>query len=191
VDGSLAGEVKVLYAGRMTNEKGVGLLADAFLAARRRDPRLHLVLAGGGPEEDHLCRRVGERAAFLGWLGGEELDRAYASADIFVFPSRTDTYGQVIVEAQASGLPVVAVAEGGPRSLIEHGRTGLLAPADADALADRLLSVVHDKLLGERIRRNALAAVRGRTWEASLEQLAQGYRGVLDRSSGSAERQIA
>jgi glycosyltransferase involved in cell wall biosynthesis len=191
VDGSLAGEVKVLYAGRMTNEKGVGLLADAFLAARRRDPRLHLVLAGGGPEEDHLCRRVGERAAFLGWLGGEELDRAYASADIFVFPSRTDTYGQVIVEAQASGLPVVAVAEGGPRSLIEHGETGLLAPADADALADRLLSLVHDKLLGERIRRNALAAVRGRTWEASLEQLAQGYRGVLDRSSGSAERQIA
>jgi glycosyltransferase involved in cell wall biosynthesis len=191
VEGSLPGEVTVLYSGRLSREKGVDLLVDAFLAARRRDPRLHLVLAGGGPEEDHLRGRVGEHATFLGWLGGEELARVYASADIFLFPSRTDTYGQVIVEAQASGLPVVAVAEGGPRSLIEHGETGLLAAADPDALAGQLLNLVRDQLLGEQIRRAALAAVRGRTWEASIEQLARGYRGGLARSSAAAERQIA
>jgi glycosyltransferase involved in cell wall biosynthesis/predicted metal-dependent phosphoesterase TrpH len=191
IDDSLPGEVTVLYAGRLSKEKGVDLLADTFLAAWRRDPRLHLVLAGGGPEEDHLRRRVGAHATFLGWLGGEELARAYASADVFLFPSRTDTYGQVIVEAQASGLPVVAVAEGGPRSLIEHGETGLLAPADAEALAGQVLNLVLDKPLGEQIRSAALAAVRGRTWETSIEQLAQGYRGVLDRSSAATERQIA
>jgi glycosyltransferase involved in cell wall biosynthesis len=190
VEGALPGEVIVLYAGRLTEEKGMDLLADAFLAARRRDPRLHLVLAGGGPEEDHLRRRVGEHATFLGCLGGEELARAYASADVFLFPSRTDTYGQVIVEAQASGLPVVAVAEGGPRSLIEHGVTGLLAPPDADALAAQLLSLARDKLLGERIRRGALAAARARTWEVSLEQLARGYRSALDSSSSAAETPI-
>jgi glycosyltransferase involved in cell wall biosynthesis len=86
---------------------------------------------------------------------------------------------------------VAAVAEGGPRSLIEHGRTGLLAPADADALADQLLSLVHDNLLGERISRAALAAVRGRTWEASLEQLARGYRRALERTPAAARRRTA
>ena len=84
------------------------------------------MLAGGGPEEEQLRARLGDHATFLGWLGGEELARAYASADVFLFASRTDTFGQVILEAQASGLPVVAVDEGGPASLIEHGETGLL-----------------------------------------------------------------
>ena len=89
------GEIKVLYAGRLTREKGVDLLAESFLRARDADPRLHLLLAGGGPEEGELRARLGEHATFLGWLGGEELARAYASADVFLFASSTDTYGQV------------------------------------------------------------------------------------------------
>jgi len=185
------GTVKVLYAGRLTKEKGVELLADAFLAAHERDPRLHLVLAGGGPEEEHLRERLGERTTFLGWLAGEELARAYASADVFLFASRTDTYGQVIVEAQASGVPVVAVAEGGPVSLIEHGETGLLAPADADALAGEVLRLASETLLHERIRRNALAAVKGRTWEAALAQLADGYRTALGERTPGFDRKVA
>ena len=70
------------------SEKGVDLLADAFLAAQARDPRLELVLAGGGPEEDALRDRLGGAATFLGWLEGEELARAYADADLFLFCSR-------------------------------------------------------------------------------------------------------
>ena len=174
--------IAVLYAGRLTKEKGVDLLAEAFLRAAERDPRLHLVLAGGGPEEDALRDRLGDAATFLGWLAADELARAYASADAFMFASQTDTFGQVILEAQASGLPVVAVNEGGPASLIEHGETGLLAAADADALAERLLRVVHTPLLHERLRKTALAVVRERTWEASLARLAAGYRSALLRS---------
>ena len=79
------GRIDVLYAGRLTKEKGVDLLADAFLAARRRDDRLHLVLAGGGPEEDALRDKLGGHATFLGWLEGEGLAQAYASADMFLF----------------------------------------------------------------------------------------------------------
>src|SRR6185436_1183216 len=90
------GIVNVLYAGRLTREKGADLLADAFLAARERDPRLHLWLAGGGPEEDALRERLGEHASFLGWLEGDALAAAYASADLFLFASRTDTFGQVL-----------------------------------------------------------------------------------------------
>ncbi len=190
-DGHLPGEVTILYAGRLSREKGVDLLAEAFLAARRRDPRLHLALAGGGPEEQALRERLGPHATFLGWLTGEALGRAYASADVFLFASRTDTFGQVILEAQASGLPVVAIAEGGPRSLIEHGETGLLVAPEPEALADAVLSLVASPLRHERLRRSALAAVHGRTWDSSLQQLATGYRIVLDEHAAQAARDVA
>ncbi len=186
-----AGVINVLYAGRLTSEKGIELLAEAFLAARWRDPRLHLALAGGGPEEEYLRDRLGDHVTFLGWLEGDALARVYASADVFLFPSRTDTFGQVILEAQASGLPVVAVAEGGPLSLITGGETGVLAPADADALAQALLSLVAAPLRAERIRRTALAAVRGRTWEAALEELASGYQAALTDHEVAARRIVA
>jgi len=188
------GQVKVLYAGRLTREKGADLLADAFLRARERDPRLHLLLAGGGPEEDALRARLGESATFLGWLGREALARAYASADIFLFCSRTDTYGQVILEAQASGLPVVAVAEGGPVSLIADGHTGWLCPPDAESLAGAVAQLAASPFLRERIARAALASVQGHTWEAALGQLAEGYELALagtDRSGSRAPKLIA
>ena len=189
--GLLPGELNVLYAGRLTKEKGVELLADAFLAARRRDPRLHLVLAGGGPEEPRLRERLGEQATFLGWLSGDGLARAYASADVFLFASQTDTFGQVILEAQASGLPVVAVDEGGPASLVERGESGLLAPPEPSALADQLLAVIGRPLLRERIRRGALWSVRARSWESSLEELAAGYRATIQRATRALDRHVA
>jgi glycosyltransferase involved in cell wall biosynthesis len=178
-EGLLRGEVNVLYAGRLSKEKGVDLLADAFLEAHRRDPRLHLSLAGGGPEEELLRARLGDHATFLGWLTGDELARAYSSADAFLFASSTETFGQVVLEAQASGLPVVAVDRGGPACLIEHGETGLLAPPDVNALADAVLSMTGTPLLSERISRAAMAAVRGRSWEAALDRLAAAYRIAL------------
>jgi hypothetical protein len=98
----------VLYVGRLSQEKGIDLLAESFLIARDHDPRLHLVLAGRGPEEESLRRRLGSAATFLGWVGGDRLAQVYASADLFMFASTTDTFGQVILEAQASGLPVLA-----------------------------------------------------------------------------------
>ncbi len=178
--GMLPGELSVLYAGRLTREKGADLLADAFLRARARDPRLHLVLAGGGPEEHVLRERLGEHATFLGWLDGDELATVYASADIFLFASRTDTFGQVLLEAQASGLPVVAVGEGGPTSIVTDGATGRLCAADAGALADAVTALAGSPLQRERLARTALSAVAQRTWERSLQRLADGYRRALE-----------
>jgi glycosyltransferase involved in cell wall biosynthesis len=180
--GSLPGAVNVLYAGRLTREKGADLLADAFLAARERDPRLHLVLAGGGPEEGALRERLGAHATFLGWLEGDALADAYAGADLFLFASRTDTFGQVLLEAQASGLPVVAVAEGGPCSIVADGVTGRLVPADADAaaLADAVVALAADPAARARLAENARAAVAERTWDRALQRLAEGYGRALD-----------
>jgi glycosyltransferase involved in cell wall biosynthesis/predicted metal-dependent phosphoesterase TrpH len=173
------GRVRVLYAGRLTKEKGVDLLADAFLAARARDPRLELVLAGGGPEEQALRARLGGAARFLGWLEGEELARAYADSDVFLFCSQTDTFGQVVLEAQASGLPVVAVEAGGPAELIADGRTGLLCPPRPSALADALTVLAGSRNARERLARGGLGAVRERSWEASLNALGAGWRRAL------------
>jgi glycosyltransferase involved in cell wall biosynthesis len=185
------GKVNVLYCGRLTREKGVDLLADAFLRAREEDPRLHLVLAGGGPEEGALRERLGEHGTFLGWLSGSDLPKAYASADAFLFASRTDTFGQVILEAQASGLPVIAVGEGGPTSLIADGESGLLTAPTAEALAGALLSVVRTPALRERLSKTALAILKERTWGASLRQLAAGYRSALLRGAAPGRARAA
>jgi glycosyltransferase involved in cell wall biosynthesis len=178
--GAYPGEIKVLYAGRLSREKGVDLLADAFLAARAADPRLHLLLAGGGPEEAELRSRLGDAATFLGWLDGEDLAVAYASADAFLFCSVTDTYGQVILEAGASGLPVIAIAEGGPAALVENRHTGLLCRPDADHVAGSILQLAASPELRAKLGSAGVRGARARSWERSLSQLAAGYRLALD-----------
>jgi glycosyltransferase involved in cell wall biosynthesis/predicted metal-dependent phosphoesterase TrpH len=185
------GEIKVLYSGRLTREKGVDLLAETFLRAHAADPRLHLLLAGGGPEEWELRERLGERATFLGWLSGEDLPRAYASADAFLFCSSTDTYGQVILEAAASGLPVVAVAEGGPAALIENRHTGLLCRPDADHLAGTLLQLASNPALRRQLGEAGVQAARRRSWERSMGQLAAGYRRALDGAAAARSQTLA
>lgn len=185
------GEIKVLYAGRLTREKGVDLLAESFLRAQVHDPRLHLLLAGGGAEEEELRLRLGERATFLGWLDGDDLARAYASADVFLFCSTTDTYGQVVLEAGASGVPVVAVAEGGPASLVENRHTGLLCRPDADHLAGAVLKLAASPLLRRHLGASAVRAVGERSWPRSLAQLAAGYRRAIEASVAGAGQAAA
>ncbi len=181
---SYPGEIKALYAGRLTKEKGVELLADSFIRAHDADPRLHLLLAGGGPEEEMLGERLGDRATFLGWLGGDDLPRAYASADLFLFCSRTDTFGQVLVEAGASGLPAVAVNEGGPSSIVIDGETGRLCDAEPAMLAAAILQLADSPAWRAKLGRQAMEAARARTWEAAMNQLADGY----DRVTEPADR---
>jgi glycosyltransferase involved in cell wall biosynthesis/predicted metal-dependent phosphoesterase TrpH len=189
--GGPPGRVHVLYAGRQTVEKGADLLAESFLAARGRDPRLHLLLAGGGPEEDRLRDRLGDAATFLGWLDGDELADTYASADLLLFCSQTDTFGQVLLEAQASGLAVVAVAAGGPCELIESGRSGILCPPDADMIGATVAELASARAARERLARGGLAAVRERTWDAALGRRADGWRRALAGHAAGAGRQAA
>jgi glycosyltransferase involved in cell wall biosynthesis/predicted metal-dependent phosphoesterase TrpH len=175
----LPGELNVLYAGRISREKNIDLLARAFALAHERDPRLHLVLAGGGPEQGRLAAQLGPRATFLGWLEGAALATAYASADMFCFASETDTFGQVVLEAQASGLPVLAVDAGGPRELIADGVDGLLRPPAADALADAMVALAASPPLRLRLGEAGRRSVAARTWQRALDRLAAGYREVL------------
>jgi glycosyltransferase involved in cell wall biosynthesis/predicted metal-dependent phosphoesterase TrpH len=183
--------INVLYAGRLTREKGVDLLADAFLEARRLRPALQLVLAGGGPEEASLRERLGDAGTFLGWLEGDALAAAYASADLFLFCSQTDTYGQVLLEAQASGLPVVAVAAGGPAELVAHGRSGLLCSPDPAVLGLTLAGLAGSPSARRRLSGGGLRAVQERSWEAALGRLAEGWQLALAGERPAAARAAA
>ncbi len=142
--------VKVLYVGRVSVEKNMPMLADIWKGVRRRlegtGVRARLVVVGDGPYRRKMQDRLeGRDAAFLGFRHGEELSTIYASSDLFVFPSTTDTLGQVVMESQGSGLPVIVTDEGGPKEVVEHGRTGFVLGAhDTDAWVEHIATLATD-----------------------------------------------
>ncbi len=177
--GEQASPINVLYAGRLSAGKGLELLSEAFLLARQRDPRLQLVLAGDGPLAPALRAALGERAVFLGWLPRDGLARVYASADLLVFPGTEEICGAVILEAQASGLPVLAVDAGGGAELIESGRSGCVVAPSVSALAAAIHGLARRPPLRERLATGGLSAVRGRSWEHAERQLTDGWAATL------------
>ncbi|HVS86315.1 MAG TPA: glycosyltransferase, partial [Gaiellaceae bacterium] len=134
------GELIVLSVGRLSREKRLDMLLDAFAPLTRELPGARLVIAGDGPARKELERTAPAGTSFTGELVGDELAALYASADVFCFPSTTDTFGQVLLEAGASGLPVVAAQTGGALELVAPGRTGLLVPPDDPAALARSLA---------------------------------------------------
>jgi glycosyltransferase involved in cell wall biosynthesis len=119
-----------------------------------------------------LEERLAGRATFTGWLEGNELAAAFASADLFVFPSSVDTSGQVILEAQASGLPVVLCSEGGACENIEPGVSGLTAPSRNLAEFTRQIELLlDDKETYAAMAKEARKLATGRSWERCFENL--------------------
>jgi glycosyltransferase involved in cell wall biosynthesis len=152
----------VLYFGPLRPEHGIELLADAFLAARDRDPRLQLVIVGGGSSEPYLRHRIGDAATFLGWLDEDRRAPIYAGADLLVLPAGTAGSGRAILEAQASGLPVLAVNAGAAPELIQPGRSGCLVAAEADTLAAAIRGLARRAALCERLAAGGLRAAHRR-----------------------------
>lgn len=150
--------VKVLYVGRISTEKNLPMLTDIWPKVRERaraagvDTRL--VVVGGGPYLDEMRASLGGHGAvFPGFKHGTELATLYASADMFVFPSLTDTLGQVVLESQASGIAVVVADQGGPKEVVDNGRTGLVLPggkpaAWVDAVSEMVINHDRRKAMG-------------------------------------------
>jgi glycosyltransferase involved in cell wall biosynthesis/predicted metal-dependent phosphoesterase TrpH len=162
--GDRNGEVRLLYVGRVSKEKNLDLLADAYRRLRAEGLPIHLVVVGHGPYSDEFSKSLPE-VCFTGYLTGKDLATAYASADIFVFPSTTDTFGNVIIEAQASGIPVIVSDSGGPKELVRNNENGLITKShDVDDLTDALRRLIVDPALRERMRANARESVADRSW---------------------------
>ncbi|PDV98446.1 glycosyltransferase family 4 protein [Candidatus Viridilinea mediisalina] len=169
----------LLYVGRLAAEKRLALLPDAL----RGLANTHMVLVGDGPFRSELERRcTGLPVSFTGYLKGQELATAYASADGFVFPSDTDTFGQVVQEAMASGLPVVGARSGGTLDLVRQGETGLLfTPGVVTDLRARLRQLVADPDTRNRMGSAGRRAAEGRAWPVVLNELMRYYRVLAEK----------
>lgn len=169
----------VLYVGRLSKEKSVDLLPILHDRLVRLGLDHRLVVAGDGPLRSSLARQCPD-AVCLGNLGKDDLAAVYASADLFVFPSRTDTAGNVVLEAQASGVPVLVSEAGGPREQMWPEVTGFVLgpdPQEWTVAAARLLSDHGSRrAMGEQARRFA----ERRTWPAALSPLYRRYRQLAD-----------
>jgi glycosyltransferase involved in cell wall biosynthesis len=186
------GELLLLSVGRLSHEKRLEVLLEAFGRVADELPGARLAIAGEGPARASLEALAPEGVEFVGELHGHELAALYASADVFCFPSTSDTFGQVILEAAASGLPVVAAAAGGAAELVRHGRTGLLVPPDdAAALARSLLELALSPERRQLLGLAARAAAVERTWTHSLGELAEAYQAVMGLSVPSGHRAAA
>jgi phosphatidylinositol alpha 1,6-mannosyltransferase len=169
----------LLMVSRLVKEKDLLDLVPMDRILRERGNRFRLVLVGDGPLRDELKAALPE-AYFAGHQVGEPLSRWYASADVFVFPSTTETFGNVVAEAQASGVPPVVVDRGGPPELVEPGVTGWIARAnDPTDLAARVEHLLRDAAARERIGQAAREAAAERDWEAINGRLIASYRTVI------------
>lgn len=164
-------EVKLIYVGRVSREKDLDILAAAFRMAHGQRPDLRLVVVGDGPFRPAMeAELAGFPVLFTGMLHGEDLAQAYASADLFVFPSTTDTFGNVVLEAQASGLPVIVSDQGGPMENIEAGETGLIvAGRNAADLACGIESLCRDPRRLRRMGERARVFAEQRTFGAAFQ----------------------
>jgi glycosyltransferase involved in cell wall biosynthesis len=162
--GASNGEVRLLYVGRVSREKDLDLLADAYRRLRKEGLPVQLFVVGHGPYAEALAKSLPE-AFFTGYLKGTELATAYASADIFVFPSTTDTFGNVILEAQASGLPVVVSDSGGPKELVAHQANGLITKShNLEDFTGAIRTLVTNRALRGRMADSARDSVTDRSW---------------------------
>jgi 1,2-diacylglycerol 3-alpha-glucosyltransferase len=172
----------LLYVGRVAHEKNIEFLLHAFIALRRTRPDAMLVIAGEGPAREHLQSLVAELGIsadvhFIGYLDRESgLADCYAAADVFVFASRTETQGLVLLEALAQGRPVVSTAHLGTASILQAGCGARVAPEKADVFAQAIADILEDPARAARLSAQAKSYAQG--WASNLMawRLAELYR---------------
>ena len=170
--GLAPGDIAVLHVGRLAPEKNLGVLRPCLEALQRNYPqrRIRLIMVGDGPQRASLEQQL-PQAVFCGVQRGEALATHYASGDLFVFPSLTETFGNVVLEAMASGLGVVAYDEAAAAQHIHHGHNGALAmPGDQVAFIDAASWLLEEAETLRRVRLNARQHASHQGWQAIIEQ---------------------
>jgi glycosyltransferase involved in cell wall biosynthesis len=192
--GAMPEDLVVATVGRLAPEKNLDTVRFAFEAIRARVPRAKLLLVGDGPLAGRL-RAEWPDAVFAGTRRGKDLAAHYASADLFLFASLTETFGNVTTEAMASGLPVIAFDYAAAASVIEHGRDGLRVPfADGAAFASAAVRLATDRPLRRRLGAQARVASAGFGWEAivtRVESLLRGVSAAAELQSGVPDMQAS
>ncbi|MDQ8164632.1 MAG: glycosyltransferase family 1 protein [Gemmatimonadota bacterium] len=178
--GAADGRPLVLYVGRLAGEKGIDVLMDALQIVRaQRGDSVAFAIVGDGPAEAGCRARAPEGTVFAGKLTGRELSEAYASGDIFAFPSITETFGNVVLEAMASGLAVVAPDVGATTEYATPATARQFRAGNAQSLADAILGLVDHPVVRSGLQQAGLATARARTWDAVWDTLVRDYHEVL------------
>lgn len=179
-DLDLAGRRVVLYVGQFTERKGMLPLLDAFRTVAASNPNAALLMVGNGPLKQELMRRrdafgLNDRIVIIDFVQKPELPRYYAAADVFVLPSYYDTYGVVVNEAMACGLPIVTSDHvGAAHDLVQEGVNGMIVPAgDANALAGALERLLQDEPLCRAMGKRSLQIIAGWTVEVAAQNFAK------------------
>jgi len=175
---SLEDKVVLLYVGRVSREKELDLLQESYRALYKTHKNTALVIVGDGPYLAELQQQLRDlpEVVFTGFIEGEELADIYCSCDIFVFPSTTDTYGTVLLEAQASGLPAVVSDAGGPKEVIVDGLTGLVTKAhDQENFTEALIRLIEDKDLRQSMGREGRDHVAKKSWQNAFNAFVQDH----------------
>jgi glycosyltransferase involved in cell wall biosynthesis len=176
------GTVRVGFVGRLSAEKQVRLLASLSSALDATGVNAEFVIVGDGAEREWLEQAM-PNARFTGILDGEPLARAYASFDLFAFPSQTETFGLAVLEAMASGVTVLAMAQGGPGFVVEHDRSGWLA-RNPQEFVDAGVTLAREPALRERLGRGARARAERWSWDVVADELYDVYRETCASPSG-------
>jgi len=174
--------VRVLgFVGRLSVEKNIGLLVKIQQDLVQNQKRFMIV--GHGGDEAWLRERM-PQAEFTGVLRGEELARAYANMDLFVFPSHTDTFGNVVLEAMASGVPAIVTPDGGPRSIVRDGETGRIVPDEQFTPA--IVEILADPARHAAMRQAARAYALTASWDLVFEGVYAAYQHLLQPAQQAA-----
>lgn len=170
---NLNGGFKFIYVGRVSHEKNIRALMQAYRKVRQTGLKADLAIVGDGPELAELRRDfAGDGVAFTGYLHGDELASAYASSDALVFPSLTDTFGNVVLEAHASGLPAIVSDQGGPQEIVRANNSGLIVDATKpDLLAKAMADLATGREQYSILQKRAMKTARASSWHDVLVRL--------------------
>ncbi|MGC8603281.1 MAG: glycosyltransferase [Desulfomonilaceae bacterium] len=171
-------EIKLLYVGRVSKEKNLEILVSAFKKLIELKKEVRLFIVGDGPYKDEMIKALRHTpTVFTGYIQGDELAAIFASADLFVFPSTTDTFGNVVLESQASGVPVLVTDKGGPRENIIPGETGIIVKGDDETeLVRGLLELLEDRTRLEAMGKAARLYAESRGFGSAFKESWKLYR---------------
>lgn len=161
----------LLYVGRIVWEKDIQILKDIYKSIQKSKQNISIIVTGEGPQKEILQSKM-PKAIFTGSLYGEDLAKLYASCDIFVFPSTTETFGNVVLEAMASGLPVVVSNKGGQVGFVKDMYSGMIAKAkDSKDFINKINLLLSNDQLYNSIRDNALSYAKSQSWDKLVQKL--------------------
>lgn len=185
--------VVVGHVSRIAAEKNVEHLGQALRLLLDRSSLARVLVVGDGPARPDLEALLGPAACFAGYRKGDDLCDHYAAADLFAFASLTETFGNVVIEAMASGLPVVAIRSGGPADTVRDSDTGFLVDPDQPPaiFADRLARLVDDPALRLRMAASARSYACSQHWDTIMLALRARYEAIVHRQETPAPRQLS